>query len=124
MFWRKKEEQKKLDRFTTLYIPIAGAFGGYRELPLPAYKHEKMETEKCLAFHEEVVELEKKINLILEHLNLKYVPETEKKEPAKLVENKSGWIATCDALCGAITGSSCTYGESKPKKKRGRPKKK
>lgn len=47
-------------------------------------------------------ELDKKLNLILDHLNLEYVAETEKKEPAKLVEKKTNYMG----------------------KKRGRPKKK
>lgn len=37
-------------------------------------------------------ELDKKLNLILDHLNLQYIPETEKKEPAKLVEKNSNFF--------------------------------
>ena len=74
---------------------------------------------------------DKKINLILDHLKLKYVPETETKEPAKLVE-KTISLGECfgemhvsanDAR--SIFGASSTgLTPTKPKKKRGRPKKK
>ena len=61
-------------------------------------------------------------NLILDHLKLKYVPETETKEPAKLAE-KTEYNFT------GATGNSYMYATSgptptKPKKKRGQPKKK
>ena len=68
-------------------------------------------------------------NLILDHLNLKYVPETETKEPAKLVEETLSlgadfgkmYVSCGDAhrLFGTPSSSSPT-----PPKKRGRPKKK
>ena len=64
---------------------------------------------------------DKKLDLILDHLKLKYVPETETKEPAKLVEKPK---YTGDSYewtgCGWIVSEAPT----KPKKKRGRPKKK
>ena len=63
-------------------------------------------------FREEMDEIRKRQELILDHLKLKYVPETKK--PAKLVEK--------------ITVGSLMYvpdtPPTKPKKKRGRPKKK
>ena len=55
-----------------------------------------------------------KLNLILDHLKLKYVPETETKEPAKLVE---------ETTVGSLMYVPDTP-PTKPKKKRGRPKKK
>jgi len=65
--------------------------------------------------------LESKLDLILDHLKLKYVPETETKEPAKLVK-KEDW--------GSFTGELSDYPIfkdlpvfTKPKKK-SRPKKK
>jgi len=63
-------------------------------------------------FREEMDEIRERQELILDHLKLKYVPET--KEPTKLVEK--------------ITVGSLMYvpdtPPTKPKKKRGRPKKK
>lgn len=87
-----------------------------------------------IAVHQEMVEnVRREIEirrLILSHLNLEYVPETEKKEPAKLVEKNyvtaglvfpvsgGGWV-TPDSVV-TTTASAIT---PKPKK-RGRPKKK
>jgi len=72
-------------------------------------------------FREEMDDIRKRQELILDHLKLKYVPETETKEPAKLVEKPK---YTGDSYewtgCGWIVSEAPT----KPKKKRGRPKKK
>ena len=70
--------------------------------------------------------LETKLDMILDHLKLKYVPETETKEPAKLEEKTD----LTDLMCALkdlnnsysyVTGAPTP---TKPKKKRGRPKKK
>jgi len=73
-------------------------------------------------FREEMEEIRKKQELILDHLKLKYVPETETKEPAKLVEKTEwhkelyrGYIAPC---------AKAQLDKTPPKKKRSRPKKK
>ena len=72
---------------------------------------------------------DKKINLILDHLKLKYVPETETKEPAKLVEKTVSLGVNFGSFLTASGGSwaaPSTYSDptsTKPKKK-GRPKKK
>jgi len=66
---------------------------------------------------------EQKLDLILDHLKLKYVPETETKEPAKLVEKETlsyetvfeNWVKPYTKAQFDITVA---------KKKRGRPKKK
>ena len=63
-------------------------------------------------FREEMDEIRKRQELILDHLKLKYVPETKK--PAKLVEK---------ITVGCPIYVSDTP-PTKPKKKRGRPKKK
>jgi len=73
-------------------------------------------------FREEMDETRKRQELILDHLKLKYVPETETKEPAKLVE-KEDWGFLMEDL------SNCpVYVDDTPRpvppKKRGRPKKK
>jgi len=80
-------------------------------------------------FREEMDETRKRQELILDHLKLKYVPETETKEPAKLVEklidlgvdfgsfrtsDGGGWTSYCPANLPVTT----------PHKKKGRPKKK
>jgi len=80
-------------------------------------------------FREEMDEIRKRQELILDHLKLKYVPETETKEPAKLVEETLSlgadfgkmYVSCGDAhrLFGTPSSSSPT-----PPKKKGRPKKK
>ena len=62
--------------------------------------------------------LAKKLNLILDHLNLSYVPEKETKEPAKLVKKSLGSVGGYEIFID----SGCP--PFIPKKKRGRPKKK
>ena len=66
--------------------------------------------------------LQKAHNLILDHLKLKYVPETETKELAKLVE-KEDWHPFIGELSGCPIFATDPPSQ-KPKKKRGRPKKK
>ena len=73
-------------------------------------------------FREEMDEIRKRQELILDHLKLKYAPETETKEPAKLVEK-----TTVGSLTGEFFGCPMYVSDTpptKPKKKRGRPKKK
>ena len=73
-------------------------------------------------FREEMDEIRKRQELILDHLKLKYVPETETKEPAKLEEK-----TTVGSLTGEFFGCPMYVSDTpptKPKKKRGRPKKK
>ena len=97
-------------------------------------------------FKEEMDETRKIQELILDHLKLKYVPETETKEPAKLVEKMGGNSFFDNLKHGAIVnvpnagvsmpmpmsvpmsggGGRCSTSgptPTKPKKK-GRPKKK
>jgi len=77
MFWNKKDYVKRFD-YEIAIAGIAKMIGGaYRVdgcLKTPA--SERIQNE----------ELANKLDLILSHLKLKYVPETETKEPAKLVE--------------------------------------
>ena len=71
-------------------------------------------------FREEMDEIRKRQELILDHLKLKYVPET--KETAKLVEK-----TTVGSLTSEFFGCPMYVSDTpptKPKKKRGRPKKK
>ena len=105
MFWNKKDYVKRFDHEIVI-ADIAKMIGGVYKvdgwLTIPG---DKRITN---------TELANKLDLILDHLKLKYVPETETKEPAKLVEK--------------ITVGSLMYvpdtPPTKPKKKRGRPKKK
>jgi len=83
-------------------------------------------------FREEMDEIRKRQELILDHLKLKYVPETETKEPAKLVEKSPVSLPHgFGILSGGLNFSAETddyileqANMSIPKKKRGRPKKK
>lgn len=71
-------------------------------------------------YREEVSLINKKLDLILSHLNPTYQPETEKKEPARLVRKP-------DLMLGGIPiflDNEDRTINTKPKKKRGRPKKK
>ena len=81
-------------------------------------------------FREEMDEIRKKQELILDHLKLKYIPETEIKEPARLVQKTVGPVIDFTRFLTASGGSwstpstTCNSTPTKPKKKRGRPKKK
>ena len=72
-------------------------------------------------FREEMDEIRKRQELILDHLKLKYVPESETKELAKLVEKPK---YTGDSYEWTGGGWIVSEAPTKPKKKRGRPKKK
>ncbi len=61
-----------------------------------------------------------KINLILDHLKLRYVPEKESTEPARLEEKKSEWQIAVENISWAVSGGGETSVSHKPtpKKKR------
>ena len=120
MFWNKKDYVKRFDHEIVI-AEIAKMIGG-------VYKVDgwlKIPGDKRITN----TELANKLDLILDHLKLKYVPETETKEPAKLVEETLSlgadfgkmYVSCGDAhrLFGTPSSSSPT-----PPKKRGRPKKK
>ena len=81
MFWNKKDYVKRFDHEIVI-AEIAKMIGG-------VYK-----VNGCLKIPGDKritnTELANKLDLILDHLKLKYVPETETKEPAKLVEKMDG----------------------------------
>ena len=113
MFWNKKDYVKRFDHEIVI-AEIAKMIGG-------VYKVDgwlKIPGDKRITN----TELANKLDLILDHLKLKYVPETETKEPAKLVE-KEDWHPLIGELSGCPMYVSDTP-PTKPKKKRGRPKKK
>jgi len=97
---------------------------------IPMWRNEELATKKDIdSLRKLTAQTEQKLDLILEHLKLKYVPETETKEPAKLVE-KTGYL-TVNAgnvhrwMDGKVSGGGgFDPTPTKPKKKRGRPKKK
>ena len=117
MFWNKKDYVKRFDHEIVI-AEIAKMIGG-------VYKVDgwlKIPGDKRITN----TELANKLDLILDHLKLKYVPETETKEPAKL-EEKTDYLT--NHVNDWIIGGGHTFPEyspvaPKPKKKRGRPKKK
>jgi len=143
MFWNKKDEAKvaKVDG-----LPITLSLRTVWATKKLGFWEEDVLLKKFLAYkigdtwngivgYEEYKKktdlLEAKLDLILSHLKLKYIPETETKEPAKLVEKTvahpffdnltNGAIIRCpDGFGGTFTAITPTL----PKKKRGRPKKK
>lgn len=78
-------------------------------------------------FREEIDTINQKLDLVLDHLNLEYVAESEKKEPAKLVEKKEyqdlDWNQF-DCITKIQAFAEKHYEPEPKKKKRGRPKKK
>jgi len=126
MFWNKKEvvEERKTE---LLDVHYAGRFGKKFIESVTYYESESNDNMYLLIKAIEQASLEqrrtdKKLDLILDHLKLKYVPETETKEPAKLVEK-----ITVGSLMGEFFGCPMYVSDTpptKPKKKRGRPKKK
>jgi len=148
MFWKTKKVAEthglpitlsRREAFNRSTGAITSYFLAYRNgdewIGLVSYKQ----------FREEMDEIRKRQELILDHLKLKYVPET--KEPAKLVEKMGGNSFFDNLKHGAIVnvpnagvsmpmpmsvpmsggGGRCSTSgptPTKPKKKRGRPKKK
>lgn len=122
MFWQKKA-RFYFGRDFLKYITQAGE---YKQIVL----WENLESEKKQRITEAEL-LNEKLNLLLSHLNLEYVPETEKKEPARLIEKKPKSVFD-DLENGAIIkmaysdypdSNVWSKKETKLKKKRGRPKK-
>ena len=116
MFWNKKDYVKRFDHEIVI-AEIAKMIGGEHRvdgwLKIPG---DKRITN---------TELANKLDLILDHLKLKYVPETETKEPAKLVEKIDYLTVNAgNVLTGMVSkGGGFIPTPTKPKKK-GRPKKK
>ena len=90
---------------------------------IPMWRNEELATKKDMDSLRKLTALtEQKLDLILDHLKLKYVPETKTKEPAKLVE-KTEWHEELyrDYIAPY---AKAQLDKTPPKKKRGRPKKK
>lgn len=97
------------------------------------WKKEEKENKLDVMYFQELLlqnEYRTKVDLILKHLNLEYVPES--KEPAKLKSKYVNDIATglvssvstLGGVCGASWMTDTRSEPKPPKKKRGRPKKK
>lgn len=122
MFWKKD--------FWTESWELLGWPGTYRHKPM--WKGSELLTIEAYKEHEKRLnELAKQLNLILDHLNLEYKPETEKKEPAKLVEKNVFSNLTMDCDIEIASAASLpdfdeikrkvveeVIAETKPKKKR------
>ena len=96
MFWNKKVEvegmpitlSKRVGYITDLFgrKQVSNSFLAYKD------KTEWRGLVGYEQYREEVDEVMSKLNLILDHLNLKYVPESDKKVPAKLEEKTRATI--------------------------------
>lgn len=114
MFWRKKKEIEYSKSYFTK-APILIHESGVRILT--------QEDESY--FLEKIKEVREVQNLILKELGKEYVPESEKKEPAKLVDKGPDWsqlITSCGS--GDWTIASAGPTPTEPKKKRKTTKKK
>ena len=138
MFWNKKEvvEVAGVAKVDGLPITLSkrqayNRFTGAITSHFLAYKsgNEWRGLVGYEQFREEMDETRKRQELILSHLKLKYVPETETKEPAKLVEKPIdlgadfGSFKTSDGG-GWTSYYSGNFPVTTPPKKKGRPKKK
>lgn len=127
MFWNNKKECAKVDGLPVV-LSTRQSYNFITKRTLKNFLAYKRGDVWCgLVGYEEYKEkidlLEKKLDLIVKHLNLEYVPEKEKKEPAKLVEKlPSGMDILNNLYPDCIVKFNGTITE--PKKKRGRPKKK
>jgi len=114
MFWKTK---KVVEKYTTDIFGKNVTFTNFTELAQILEKASALQDQNRRDYNL----LFERQNLILDHLKLKYVPETETKEPAKLVE-KTEYNFT------GASGNSYLYATSGPTptkpKKKGRPKKK
>ena len=127
MFWKTKKvvvEERKTEVLDIHYV-----FGSGKKSikSITYFESESNDNMYLLIKAIEQASLEqrrtdKKLDLILDHLKLKYVPETETKELAKLVE-KEDWHPFIGELSGCPIFATDPPSQ-KPKKKRGRPKKK
>lgn len=89
---------------------------------------ERIQLEKFTAERSNKV-LNEKINLILNHLELEYVPEKDTKEPAKLkkinvITVKDGFFIASSTPWITYRGGTPIDTATPPKRKLGRPKKK
>jgi len=133
MFWNKKEVVEAYGLPITLsqrqaYYRFTGGITRY----FLAYR-DNGEWKGLVGyeqFREEMDEIRKRQEMILDHLKLKYVPETETKEPAKLVEKTNinlgvdfGQFITTQSESWVVPSMPSGPTPTKPKKK-AKPKKK
>jgi hypothetical protein len=100
MFWKKKNTVEfdglpvvlsKREAFIDGFLgrTVTKRFLAYKQgdewRGLVGYEEYKEKTDKLSKASDDI---ERKLDMILDHLKLQYIPETEKKEPAKLVDKK------------------------------------
>ena len=118
MFWNKKEE------YRTTVFGVNVTFKNFGDLAKILEKASGLQDQNRRDYNM----LFERQNLILHHLKLKYVPETETKETAKLVEKTVnlgadwGQFITTSGVSWVFPSMPCGPTPTKPKKK-GRPKK-
>ena len=122
MFWKTK---KIVDKYTTDIFGVKVTFTNFTGLAQILEKASALQDQNRRDYNL----LFERQNLILDHLKLKYVPETETKKPAKLVEETDYLIVNAVDVLSWMDGMVSGGGgfdptPTKPKKKRGRPKKK
>ena len=88
--WQAVRRSKLIEKPSMFVKVIEPQFRGglYFQNCYPGYKDGKMSEVKRLAYYEDVEKINKKFDLLLSHIKLEYVPETEKKEPAKFIKTK------------------------------------
>jgi len=123
MFWKTK---KVVEKYTTNIFGKNVTFTNFTELAQILEKASALQDQNRRDYNL----LSERQNLILDHLKLKYVPETETKEPAKMVDETLSLGADFGKMyvsCGdahRLFGTPSSSSPTPPKKKRGRPKKK
>ena len=123
MFWKTKKEE-----YRTTIFGVNITFSNFSDLAKILEKASGLQDQNRRDYNM----LFERQNLILDHLKLKYVPETETKEPAKLVEKtvahsffsnlENGAIISLPNGFGSMSFETSGPTPTKPKKK-GRPKK-
>ena len=128
MFWRKKEENNVEYDGLPVILSKRESFIGRVVLKKFLAYYDQGEWKGLVGYEEYKAKtelIEKKLDLILKELGKEYVPESEKKEPAKLVNRKELpdvydiWMKSY--LDGCISAGATP---TKPKKKRKTTKKK
>ena len=119
MFWKTKK-----DEYRTTIFGVNITFSNFSDLAKILEKASGLQDQNRRDYNV----LFERQNLILDHLKLKYVPETETKEPAKLVENTInlgvdwGQFITASSESWVVPSMPCGPTPTKPKKK-AKPKK-
>ena len=114
MFWKNKKTK------TTTVFGLEIRYTEYTGLIMALEKASALQDQNRRDYNL----LFERQNLILKELGKEYVPEKDTTEPAKLID-KTDWsqlITSCGSADWTLASAGLT--PTKPKKKRGRPKKK